>query len=526
MPVIDLTSAVVVHPPDLSGPGGKAIDMLVEEVEKRSRIRWTRSSKWPSTPAPVVVVGHAGVLKDFLSGIWDDEAHGWAGSKLHEGYMIRTQTGDQGTPLVVIAGNDDRGLLFGVGHLLRSLEMLIESVLLRDGLNVATAPRFGLRGHMLGYWDKSNTYCAWGLEQFEQYIRDLVVFGTNAVELIPPNSGDKPDSIHFPLPPLEMMVGVSRLADEYGIGLWIWYPALDGDYEDPKVVESALREREEVLARLPRINAVFVPGGDPGKTPPRTLMRFLKMQKDSLQRHHPGAEIWVSPQGFSDEWMQEFSDILREGVDWLDGVVFGPTIHMSTEDFRKMIPGRYPGRHYPDITHSLSCQYPVPDWDISYALTEGREPINPRPRDHAAIFRHAQPHTIGFSTYSEGCNDDVNKIVWSCLGWNPDRDVVDILREYSRYFIGPRFAKDFARFILALEENWRGDLAENADVYATLKRFQDMEKTASPRDLRNWRLQHALYRAYYDAYVRSRLLHERELEERAISRLKQAPAIG
>ena len=44
--------------------------------------------------------------------------------------------------------------------------------------------------------------------------------------------------------------------------------------------------------------------------------------------------------------------------------------------------------------------------------------------------------------------------------------------------------------------------------------------------LANWRFQQALYRAYYDAYVRSRLIYETDLEERALDRLRQASATG
>ena len=108
---------------------------------------------------------------------------------------------------------------------------------------------------------------------WEQYIRDLAVFGCNAIELIPPRSDDDADSPHFPLPPLEMMVGMSRIADEYGLDVWIWYPAMDKDYADPKTVEFALKEWGEVFQRLPRIDAVFVPGGDPGHTQPRHCSR-------------------------------------------------------------------------------------------------------------------------------------------------------------------------------------------------------------------------------------------------------------
>ena len=522
--MIDLSSAVVVFPPYPSGPVEKSIEMLIEEVDRRSRIRWNRTTTWPPGASPVIAVGRIEALKAFDE-IQPDSILTVTDGAKPEGYRIRIGDGD--SPVVLVAGNDDRGVLFGVGHLLRKLEMGPGSVfLLEECINVDTSPRFRLRGHMLGYWDKSNTYCAWGPGEFEQYMRDLAIFGTNTIELIPPHSGDRPDSPHFTLPPLEMMERVSHAADEYGLDVWIWYPALDGDYGDPDTVKLALEERKEVFARLPRIDAVFVPGGDPGKTPPGILMVFLERQKALLRRYHPEAEIWISPQGFSDDWMREFVEILEEGPDWLDGVVFGPGVHMSTEEFRDMIPGKYPIRHYPDITHSLSCQYPVPDWDIAYALTEGREPINPRPRDHSTIFRYTQPHTIGFSTDSEGCNDDVNKIVWSSLGWDPDRDILEVLRDYSRYFIGPGYTDRFARGLLSLEENWRGSLVENDGVYDTLSMFQAMEESATPEDLRKWRFQQALYRAYYDAYVRSRLLQENGLEERAMSLLGQARFIG
>ena len=80
----------------------------------------------------------------------------------------------------------------------------------------------------------------------------------------------------------------------------------------------------------------------------------------------------------------------------------------------------------------------MPDWDVAYAMTEGRETINPRPLDEATIFRTSWTYAVGFITYSEGCNDDVNKIIWSGLGWDPEATVVEILRDYGRYFIGDR----------------------------------------------------------------------------------------
>jgi len=492
---IDLTRATVV------APGAKAVTVLVEEVEKRTQIRWPVAVTRPASGASIAISN--------------------TGAGPAEGYTIRTTGGS-----VEVAGNDARGVLFGVGHLLRTMRMSKGRIELPDNFAVTTAPKYPLRGHQLGYRPKTNSYDGWTLAQWDQYIRDLAIFGANAIELIPPRSDDNDDSPHFPLPKMETMIGMSKIAGDYGLDLWIWYPALDKDYADPATVEFALKEWAEVFRRLPRIDAVFVPGGDPGHTQPKHLMPMLEKQAASLRRFHPKAQMWVAPQGFTQPWMDEFYGILRTEPAWLNGIVFGPQIRVGLPALRAAVPKRYPIRHYPDITHTLRSQYMMPDWDLGYALTLGREPINPRPIDQARIFRLLQPSTNGFITYSEGCNDDVNKAVWSGLGWNPDTDVTAILRDYSRYYIGERYTDTFAQGLLALERNWRGPLLTNEGVYTTLAQFRSMDHAASPADLANWRFQQAQYRAHYDAYTRSRLIYETRLEDEAMAKLRQARSLG
>ncbi len=473
--------------------------MLRDEVQKRTQIQL------PITPlagSPAITISR--------------------GRGPAEGYSLRV-AGSQAS----IVANDERGMLFGIGRLLREMHMRPGRITIARDLNITTSPKYSLRGHQLGYRPKTNSYDGWSVPVWEQYIRDLAVFGTNAAELIPPRSDDAADSPLFPLPPMQMMIEMSRLLDEYGLDVWIWYPAMDPDYSSPQTVESALNEWGEVFKKLPRVDAVFVPGGDPGHTEPKTLMAFLEKETRVLRQYHPGAQMWVSPQSFNQQWLDEFLGILnREEPAWLNGVVFGPQIRVSLPELRAKVPKRYPIRHYPDITHSLQSQYPVPDWDVAYAVTEGREVINPRPIDEAAIFSRLQPYTIGFITYSEGCNDDVNKFVWSSLGWDPGANVTDILRQYGRYFIGDEYEDSFAQGLLALERNWRGPLAENRGVYTTLEQFQSMEAAASPGTRLNWRFQQALYRAYYDAYVRRRLVDESALEEAAMDQLRQAKTSG
>jgi hypothetical protein len=502
---LDLTRAVIVLPAQASALERKAAGVLREEVERRSWVQWRVSAPRPPGDLPVIEIRR--------------------GRGPAEGYRLETDLRG-GKPEVVITGNDARGVLYGVGGLLRALEIDREKVSLPRALNIVTAPRLPLRGHQLGYRPKTNSYDGWDLAKWEQYIRDLAVFGTNAIELLPPHTDDDADSPHFSAPPARMMAGMSRLAGEYGMDVWVWYPAMEKDYADSKTVERALTEWADTLKGLPRLDAVFVPGGDPGHTAPAVLMGLLEKQAANLRRTRPKLQIWMSPQGFNREWMEEFYALLAKEPRWLTGVVHGPQVRDSLAVMRKRIPARYAIRNYPDITHSLHCQYPVPDWDPAYALTLGRETINPRPIDEALIFRSTYRDTNGFISYSEGCNDDVNKILWSALGWNPEADVKEVLRDFARYFISARHADAFAEGLLALERNWRGPLKDNTNVLATLQQFQALEKDATPRELANWRFQQAEYRAYYDAYERSRLLHETALEEKAMTVLASAANSG
>ena len=523
--IIDLRDAVVVAPDSLSRREQKAVQVLVEEVEKRTELRWPVVDRLESGARPAIVVGTDHSLKNGAAELPSGlvvEGRELAGP---EGYRLHTSNAS-GSTLVLVSGAGERGVLFGVGGLLRSLRMSKRQVSLSGPLDVVTSPKYKLRGHQLGYRPKTNAYDGWNVSMWDQYFRDLAVFGTNAIELIPPRSDDQPDSPHFPLPPMQMMVEMSRQADEYGLDVWIWYPAMDKDYSNPETVKHAIREWGRVFKALPRVDAVMVPGGDPGHTEPKYMMELLEKQTRNLRRYHPHAEMWMSPQSFDEPWMEEFFEIVDRQPAWLSGVVYGPQMRIDVSELRKRLPQRYPIRLYPDITHSVECQFPVPDWDLAYALTEGREVINPRPLDYSDIF-HVQAHySIGFLSYSEGCNDDVNKILWSSLAWDPERSAVEILRDYSGYFISDRLRDDFAQGILSLQKNWRGPLLTNKNVDTTLEQFRDMEGSATPAELQNWRFQMGLYRAYYDAFVRRRLVNETHAEEQAMAALGEIRRVG
>ncbi len=524
--VIDLTRATVVAPAASTGPEKKAVAMLIEDVESRTLQRWPSASA-PTAGGATIVVGRFAEVGALL-GARASEVKLDESGVTAEGYQIVTLPGSgTAAPLVVIAGKDARGVLFGVGHLLRKLHLGPSRAGLMAAINVSTSPHYRLRGHQMAYRPKPNSYSGWDLPQWERYMRDMIIFGANAVEIFPPRTDDDADSPHFPRPQIEMMAGISKMADEYGLDVWIWYPALDQDYGNPETVEFALNEWAGVVSALPRVDAILVPGGDPGHTPARLMFPFLEKQTASLRRFHPKLTMWLSPQGFSKADMEYFFSYLENNQPaWLAGAVFAPWVHMDIAEFRKRVPARYDVRYYPDITHTRNCQYPIANWDRAFALTSTREPVTTRPHDMANLVRRLQPNTIGAIVYSEGCTDDINKAIWFGTSWDPNASITEILRDYGRYFISERLADDYAQGILALERNWTGPLLTNDGVYTTLAQFQAMEKAATPADQKNWRFQMALYRAYFDATVRARLLHETVIENQALDVLRAASSLG
>src|SRR5699024_6691677 len=174
---------------------------------------------------------------------------------------------------------------------------------------------------------------------------------------------------------------------------------------------------------------------------------------------------------------------------WLGGVVYGPWIKEPIREVRKRVRKDLPIRRYPDITHSLSSQYPVSNWDLAYAITEGRECYNPRPFAEKHIQNVFAKYGNGSISYSQGINDDVNKFVWSGQDWDPTIPAMATLRDYARLFIGPDYAEKVALGIVALENNWNGPLLTNTGVQRTLQQWQDMEQHAPPEVLGNFRFQ-------------------------------------
>ncbi len=547
---LDISKCVVVT----AGPvSPKALPMLMEEVQKRSGVKFAHAQtlKHARGEAAIVIAtrqaaNKAGVDPRRLPS--DDRC-----KPVPDGFVLHLDLQMRKAPSILAVGNDPRGALFAVGCLLRTMRYGEGTVEVPKDLSLLSAPRHPLRGHQLGYRPRSNTYDQWSLEQYEQYIRDLIVWGANAIELIPPQSSydnisGKPE---FQRRAWEMNIRLSQLiGGDYGLEVHAWIPVDDrvvpgtefgGLKEwqmicpsDPEGRKYLLDNRRRLFADMPDLDAVFVPAGDPGRCPcnkcanwAKTLLDLCAEIAQILAAHHPKAKLWVSDQLLTPQEVEYFYQYLaREQPEWFGGLVWGPSSVEPLRIAREHLWPRYPIRFYPDITHTLRCQYPVIDWDQAYALIEGREVSNPRPLAQKGIHDLLSPYTCGAITYSDGAHDDVNKIVWSALDWDPAREAHDIVLEYARYFVGEDFAQRFTEGIFALEKNWGGPLAAHGSVEETLRFWGALEADAPPSLKQNWRFQLALFRAYLDAFVRKRLLADIEAEQGAYEELSDGPLVG
>jgi hypothetical protein len=509
----DFTNATIVVTSECTTLTRNVADLLAGEVFKRTFVRW------PVHCAPNGFAGDdldsasPGIQKRFvvLNAIKSVEVD--RASAKAEGYTVAVNaTG------AFVTATDERGLLFGVGRLIRSMNLSITEnyydarqveLSAPDGLAISSAPKHPMRGVQVGYRPKTNSYDGLTPELFEQFAIDLALFGVNQIELIPHAFDDAPYSPHYALSHKDMNTAMSATLAKYGLNVSLWYPACDptrphdgcqkGDYRNATVMAAAVADWTATFSSMGRVDTLFVNAGDPGGQNPDDLIMIAKTAFDILQGFHPNADIWICPQ----DWLA--GDYARWAVlaalpstqKWLAGVVYGPGQVVSLRTFAADTrPAVYPVRLYPDVTHSLSDQLPVPNWDPAFAFAQNREPVNPRPTQHTAIAATQLALVdAGVGMYNEGCHDDINKIVWATVAWGCDEAspaeageagaagaaecdsdtlVRSTLRDYTRVHFGAALQDLVLEGIYGLERDWVGELVGNPAVNETLAIFTEV----------------------------------------------------
>lgn len=534
---LDLSAAHIHLAPPVTAMGQAAASMLQREVLRRIGIVLPIESAAGSAPA-IVLRSHS-----------SDEVD-WSSTR-REGYSIVANASG-----AFVSGQDGRGLLFGTGRLIRILRLelaqnyytpRVASAKIGLPVQLSSAPSKAMRGVQVGYRPKTNSYDGLTPELFEQLVVDLVLFGVNQIELIPHSFDDAPYSPHFALSHADMNVAMSSVLAKYGINCSLWFPACHpggdpnkgcetGNYRDKKVMAAAVADWHRVFSSMPRLDTLFINAGDPGGQSPDDLMMIGKMARAVLKRHHPHAQLWICPQDYNESDYRRWAEIAAtaDAATFLDGIIYGPGMPLPLADFASSTaPARYPVRLYPDITHSLGSQLPVPNWDPAFHFTENRETVNPRPLQEGAIAAHELALAdAGVSSYNEGHHDDVNKHVWLASAWGCDDGgggggacdgpglVRSALRDWSALHFDPSIAEDVTELVYALERDWVGPLVGNPQINVTFSLLHKILAAMPVRVRWSWRAQQLMYRANYDKFlqVRATLLQLGEVKALAVLR--------
>jgi hypothetical protein len=236
--LIDLRRAtIVVRPGTLPAAETMAATVLKEELRTRLGVTLPVTTTWPARGV-VIAVSSTRDVPEWrgapampavrpAAALTAASTHAGAAApeQRAEGYRVVVQrTAERET--IWILGADPRGTLFGAGELLRALRWNPAATATAKAggqaasgvpadLDVATSPRYAIRGHQLGYRQHSNTYDGWDVRHYEQYIRELAMFGANSVENIP--FQDTRVSPLFTLPRDRMNVAISEICARYDL---------------------------------------------------------------------------------------------------------------------------------------------------------------------------------------------------------------------------------------------------------------------------------------------------------------------
>eukprot|EP00943_MAST-04B_sp_MAST-4B-sp1_P003526 g3526.t1 len=334
---------------------------------------------------------------------------------------------------------------------------------------------------------------------FNEYSYDLKVFGTNTIEgaHISKNSDN--------LLPVDDIIAFSTYLDKLDLNVSFWWP-------DNLSNVSNLDELYNLFSKSPRINSLFFPGGDGG-----TLdWELIGTTAEILRKFHPEAGIWVSAQEVDSETFNSFVNDINTNTsiqNILDlkhgGVVYGPHNRLSLLKFSMHFNRNINIRQYPDLCHMFDAQYAFKKWDDPFALSYGRQVVNPTPIFMSEIVKlrsNGSSPNIGVGAYSEGLNDDLNKFIWSAMAEDSTLTIYEVVEQYVRYFFSSDVLEELSNGLFGLESNWNGYAHSNTGILTTLKHFQKAVLKLGLKELQtSWRLQMYLRRAIMDAYVQRKM---------------------
>ncbi|MHB1455492.1 MAG: hypothetical protein ACYC0V_01105 [Armatimonadota bacterium] len=387
-----------------------------------------------------------------------------------DGYLLHV--GD----VTVVSGYDENGTLYGLGRLLRLMEFGESSITIKQHAETQ-APVSSVRGVYFAT-HFNNWYESAPIDEFVQYVEDMALWGVNTLwtwfdmNWYPEDFWQNPDSrgmrmiskirrIYEVGHQLGMTVGMTGLANEGfshqpqgdlqvdpSVQRGGFYPFSQICPSKPAGLEMILANRRKILELIGPIDAFWYWPYDQGGCGCNQCMdengwgkKFLEIGPkvaDVVKELNPDASFIVSTWLMNDAEIGLVRDLMKSGADWFNGII------LETKRLNEFQAGcGYGLSVFPEIS-MFDCFF------TSY----GCNGANPAPEKFAEEARHVARRGYGSVVYSEGIYEDINKIIWASIMWNPDRSADDVVREYLRYYFGARNEEIGSRVIHELEKTW------------------------------------------------------------------------
>jgi hypothetical protein len=408
-----------------------------------------------------------------------------------DSFALSTIAGDDGSAprdllvstrtIAIVNGHDARGLLYGLGRLLRLASSNSGASLVAPRIEERHTPAIRDRGVYFATHFQ-NFYEGAPLEEIDRYVEEMALWGFDQVHFWF-------DMNWFPegfwrdagSPGMRMITRLRRIsatAHSYGLevgavgvaneGFRLQPPASlkadasarrGGYYPDSTICPSReggmnmiLDDRRRVLELLGPIDvftywpydsggcgcALCMSNGSWGAT-------FLKIGPQISQlvkQINPGARFYVSTWYMDPKERQLVYDQMKSSAPWFDGTV-SETKYEGERGALGLSSARYAKLVFPEISM----------FD-SYGDGYGTNGANPAPDRFIEVARRTVANGFGTELYSEGFYDDLNKVVWVSILWDPNRTATEIIGEYCNYYFGAKAAPAALELITGLEQTW------------------------------------------------------------------------
>jgi len=416
-----------------------------------------------------------------------------------EGFRIADGKGG----IVRIIGNDERGVLYGVGKFLRS-SRYDQGGFTAGNWRGTSVPEKPVRGIYLAT-HFNNFYHVAPIAEVQQYVEDVALWGYNVLLLwydSPEYNGfSDPVAVKF----RARLHAVLKTASAIGLDV-AWGDEGNAGYRNspadiravncinkgaqnvsdicpskPGGTEYLLANAAQLLREFADVKPKYYfiwpydgggcccnnckPWGTNG------YLRIARLLAEQQRKYIPEAKIIMSSWYFSpDEWLEINKIFSERKPEWASYMI---SEWLSDATRPVGIPGGFSMLGFPEIT--MLGQLP---W--------GGFGAAPLPERFQTEWRDRSYFLAGGFPYSEGIYDDINKVLYAQFYWQANRPAMDIIKEYIAFEFSPDVVDDMAKAIATLEQNFKRENI-NASAEEAYRLIQKAEQKLTMQSRKAWR---------------------------------------